>query len=288
MKNIRYMLEAALVRTLFFIFRLMPAQMASNIGGFIVRTLGPHMAVNRKAIRNLRTALPGKTDDEYNQICRGMWDNLGRVFAEYPHLETIGRDFTQIVGLENLGNVITDKQPVIYISGHLANWEINATAPLVQNGITLDLTYREPNNPWSAELLDRARTLNGRITTYAKSRESGRAIIQALKDGRSIGILIDQKYNEGVESLFFGIPAMTNPVFVHLCQKYRCPLIPARAIRTQGCRFVLEILPPIDVFAPDGTARPTQDVIADAHALLEGWIKEKPEQWIWLHRRWKT
>lgn len=111
--------------------------------------------------------------------------------------------------------------------------------------------------------------------------------MKTLKDARSLGILIDQKYNEGIEADFFDMPAMTNPIFVQLCQRYKCPLIPVRNERLDGCSFRLTSYPPLETFNADGTSRPVEDVIKDAHQLLETWIKERPEQWMWLHHRWK-
>ncbi|PCK00233.1 MAG: lipid A biosynthesis acyltransferase [Zetaproteobacteria bacterium] len=288
MKRLRYFLEAALLAILFVFFRILPPETASNIGGYIARTIGPKLATSRKARRHIQCALPETTKREQDNIIKGMWDNLGRVIAEYPHLERISKHHTNIVDLANLDQYINDKTlPIIFIGGHLANWEINGAATLTQLNHPIDLTYRAPNNPWTAKMLTKARTLNGRIKAYPKSRESGRLIIKALKEAHSIGILIDQKYNEGVEVDFFKMPTMTNPIFVQLCQRYKCPLIPVRNERISGCNFKLTAYPPLTLFKDDGTPRPVDDVIKDAHILLEQWIKERPEQWIWLHHRWK-
>lgn len=288
MKSIRYALEALLLWLLFFVFRLMPVESASALGGSIGRVIGPRLAASRKASRHLQQCIPTLSPAEHDVVISGMWDNLGRVIAEYPHLATLGRDYTLLENPEVLEGYLATGKPVIYIGGHLANWEMNGTAPLMQLGRTTDLTYREPNNPWTAKLLEKARTLDGRIRAYPKGAESGRKILQALKDNHSIGILIDQKYSEGIESQFFGYPAMTNPAFVSLSQKYKCPLVPVRVTRYNGCHFKLTAYPEIPVFDPEGKARPVEDIIADAHMILENWIKECPEQWIWLHRRWKS
>ena len=174
-----------------------------------------------------------------------------------------------------------------FIGAHMANWEVNCMAAYTQLNNPIDLTYRAPNNPWTASLLEKARTLNGRLKAYQKSQESGIHIMRAMKNNRMIGILIDQKYNEGVEAMFFGHPAMTNPVFVKLCQRFKCPLVPVRNTRKNGCHFELEVCEPIPVLDNRGNPRNIKDVIEDSHRLLESWISEAPEQWLWLHRRWK-
>lgn len=288
MKKFRYILEAMLLTILFGLFRLMPPQTASAVGGWIGRNIGHRLAASRKARKNLELAFPNLSDAEKTIIIKGMWENLGRVIAEYPHLERISRDHTTVEGLEILDQVRHANLPAVFIGGHIANWEILGAASLTQMKRPIELTYRPPNNPWTAKLLDRARTLNGRLTAHAKSRDGGRNILKTLKNGGLIGILIDQKYNEGVQVSFFDNPAMTNPIFVHLCQKYRCPLIPVRNIREKGCRFRIIIHPPLALFEADGTPLPVEDVIMQAHGILEDWIRDKPEQWIWLHRRWKN
>lgn len=287
MKNIRYRLEALLLRLLLLLFAALPPETASALGGWIGRSIGPRLAASRKAKRNLAAALPSLSAAEQNRVIAGMWNNLGRVVAEYPHLETLSRDFTTVENADILTGLIEKNTPAVFIGGHLGNWEINCTAMLTQFHQPIALTYRAPNNPQVARMLDLARTLNGRLQAFPKSAQSGRHILQTLKNGEFLGILIDQKYNEGVETPFFGRPAMTNPAFAQLCRKYECPLIPVRCERLSGCRFRLTVHPPLRVFDESGGALPTEDVIAQAHALLEEWIAEKPEQWLWLHRRWK-
>ncbi|MDH5721874.1 MAG: lipid A biosynthesis acyltransferase [Alphaproteobacteria bacterium] len=287
-KSLRYTLEGFGLSLLFYFFKILPPQTASNIGGWLGGTIGPKLAASRKAYHHLSMALPDTTKEEQKKIIRGMWENLGRVIAEYPHLETISREYTTIEGAEIFENLLTRKQPAIFIGPHMANWEVNCMAAYTQLNNPIDITYRAPNNPWTARLLEKARTLNGKLKAYQKSQESGIHIMRAMKENHMIGILIDQKYNEGLEAEFFGMPAMTNPIFVKLCQRFKCPLVPVRNIRQDGCHVKLKIYDPIPVFDEKGNPREIIDVIEDAHRLLESWITENPEQWMWLHRRWKS
>lgn len=286
MKTLRYAIEAALLHLLFALFRLLGPEKASAFGGWTGRTLGPRMAVSRKARANIALAFPDLTETRREEILRGMWENLGRVIAEYPHLEKLSRDYTEIAGEDALKPLLEGGGPAVFIGAHFGNWEINCAAFLTQLGHTIDLTYREPNNPWTAKLLDRARTLGGRLRGFPKSAESGRGILSSLRDGRFLGILIDQKYNEGVAVPFFGHEAMTNPIFVQLAQRYHCPVIPAKVERVGGCRFRGTFEAPLTLFDSAGNALPVETVIAEAHGVLERWITERPEQWLWLHRRW--
>lgn len=287
-KSLRYTLEGIGLSLLFYFFKILPPEKASNIGGYLGRTIGPKLAASRKAYKHLKMALPDKSKEEQDKIIRGMWENLGRVIAEYPHLEKISRDFATIKGREILDDLMKKQQPIIFIGAHMSNWEVNCMAAYTQLASPIDLTYRAPNNPWTAKLLEKARTLNGKLKAYQKSQESGIHIMRAMKQNRMIGILIDQKYNEGLKAGFFGHPAMTNPIFVKLCQRFKCPLVPVRNTRKNGCRFELEICEPIPVFDDMGNPRDILDVIEDSHRLLESWISENPDQWMWLHRRWKS
>lgn len=287
MKKIRYLIEGLLLHILFAFFRTLQPQKASAVGGWLGRSIGPKLAASRKARRNIARALPEKTKEEQDRIIVGMWDNIGRVIAEYPHLEIISKEHTTIQNNRRLETLLGTEQPIVFFGGHIANWEVNSTALLTQYNKPIALTYRAPNNPWAAKLLDKTRTLNGRLQAFPKSRESGKSILQTLKNGGSIGILVDQKYNEGLEVPFFSHAAMTNPVFVQLCQKYKCPLVPVKNERLKGCEFRLTPYPPLNLFDDNGKARLVEHVIKDAHTLLETWIRERPEQWIWLHRRWK-
>ncbi len=290
MKKIRYILEALFLYLLFAVFGCMPAKTASNIGGWIGRTIGPKLAASRKARKHIKMAMPETKDERVEEIIQGMWENLGRVIAEYPHLEEISRKYTTFENENRLLSLLKNEgQPLIFIGGHLSNWEINSIALLTHHNKKVDATYRPPNNPWVARLLDNARTLKGRLKAYPKSTKSGRKIMQALRQGHTLGILIDQKYNEGIEVPFFNMPAMTNPVAVRLSQRYRCPLVPVKNIRgADGCSFRIITYPPLEVFHPDGTPRPVKDVLKEAHILLEAWIKDHPEQWLWLHHRWNV
>lgn len=286
MKKIRYATEGILLHILFTFFRILPPRTASSIGGWIGRSLGPKLAASRKARRHIATCLPNLSSDEQDKVLIGMWDNLGRVIAEYPHLEKIGVEHTTIENQGRVEELLKTEQPIVFFGGHIANWEVNSIALLAQYDKPITLTYRAPNNPWTDRLLNKARTLDGRLSAYPKSPESGRKILSAMRKNDAFGILIDQKYNEGVEVPFFGQPAMTNPIFVQLCQKFKCPLIPVKNVRLGGCEFRLTPYPPLKLFDSNDNPRPVEDVIKDAHTLLETWIKEHPEQWIWMHRRW--
>lgn len=281
MKLIRYLFEALFLLILFVISKMLPVHWASNMGGWIGRTVGVRLAASRKALTNIRNAFPDKTDAQAHEILRGMWDNLGRTMMEYPHLAHIGRDRTEIIGKE-----ILDKykdSPAILFTAHMANWEVCPIAALTQENFKVTSVYRAPNNPFSDKMLLRARTLNGQLQTIPKSRGGTRELVKALQNNVHIGMLIDQKYNEGIEADFFNQPAMTSPAFVQLAQKFECPLIPLKIERLENARFRMTIFDPLEI-----KGRAVDDIVAQAHGLLESWISDRPSEWLWLHRRWNT
>ncbi len=288
-KSIRYRLEYVLLFLLCWFFRLMPWKMASNIGGFIGRSVGPRLAASRKAMRHIRAALPHKTEAEAAQIVIGMWDNLGRVMAEYPHLERIAKTIHQTIEgkhAEKLAAMHTRQTPIMFLSAHIGNWEL-APAFLLCHGITAHSIYRRPNNPYTAKLLEDYRSFGGRISLFPKSKRGSILVVKALQANENIAMLIDQKYNEGIDSLFFGMTARTSTMFIDLARRYDCPVIPGRIIRKNGTDFDIELCDPIPLNDVQGNERTHEDIVADYHRLLEGWIEQHPEQWLWLHRRWR-
>jgi KDO2-lipid IV(A) lauroyltransferase len=281
MTGLRYFLEFALLLMLSGFFKLVGLDKASAIGGTIGRFIGPRLATSRKARRNLQNALPHLSNEQLDDVIKGMWDNLGRLIAEYPHLEQIAQERLQMQGQDYLQAALAKGRGAVLFSAHMANWE--TVPPYIQQhfNIQVNLMYRAPNNERVDRLLTHYRTLGGKMRALTKSRRGGQAAMKALRDGEIIGILIDQKYNEGISIPFFGIPAMTNPIFVKMAQKYDAPLLPFMIERTQGAHFKVRCYPEIKTMG-----RSSEDVIVEAHSLLEKWISKKPEQWLWLHRRW--
>jgi KDO2-lipid IV(A) lauroyltransferase len=281
MKKIRYIFEAIIVRLLIGVFRFLPVDMASNLGGFLGQNVAKFFVNSKKSINNISLCLGNNRNDAV-RIYNLMWGNLGRNFAEYSHLQEIYTTRCDLINSTNLASVLSNPdQSAIFFSGHIANWEVSAPS-LRQQNIDVDLIYRAPNNPYVKDILDKCRSIDGTLKTYPKSAAGMRQVITALKQGRKIGILIDQKYNQGVEVPFFGRPAMTSLAFIQLAKKFNCPLIPVQVERQNGANFKVTIHPPMDLSKDDNT------LILEAHNLLESWILNKPEHWLWLHKRWKA
>lgn len=277
---VRYRIEYVGLLVFLGLCKCLPPAIASRLSGGLARLIGPRLGANKKAVRHLRQALRCEAG-EAEHIALGMWDNLGRTLAEYPHLETLAAHKVEIRGLEHIEALRDDGKPGILFGAHLGNWEIIPHALLHHAGFAMHPVYRAPNNPHVDRLLHHYRSPDGRLVPYPKSRSGMVGMVRALKGGEHLGLLIDQKYNEGITASFFGLPARTGTAFIELAQKHDCPLVPGRCIRQED-GFLIEILPPLPTFN-----RTVEDILADAHAILEKWINEHPEQWLWLHRRWR-
>ncbi|MES2729895.1 MAG: lipid A biosynthesis acyltransferase [Pseudomonadota bacterium] len=288
MKSLRHLAEAAFIYILIAFFSLLPPPAASAIGGFLGRMIGPRLAASRKAARHIHKIWPDCPPARRDQIIKGMWDNLGRTFAEYPHLEEIARNRCDIMGAEIVHQAHKTHGNILLFSGHIGNWEICPAKYYVTINTPVHLVYRAPNNPHLENLLQKMRSLHGKLLTIRKSRSGAKAIVMAARNKESLAILIDQKYNEGIPVPFLGWMAMTSTSPIANAQRYNMPIIPMRCIRLPNCRFRLEVLPPIPAFNADGSKREEAEVMRSMNDLLGQWIAEHPESWIWQHRRWSS
>lgn len=285
MKRLQFALESLAVRLLFALARWLGPVGASNFGGALARTLGPLLPVSRVARANLALALPERDAAEHRRILRGMWENLGRTVGEMPHLPAMA---WEIEGGEHLAPVAARGGPAIMVSGHLANWEVLPPA-LERLGIRMGSVYRAADNPVVDALVNglRARAVQGEpLPLFPKGAQGARAALKFLSQGGVLGMLADQKLNDGIAVPLLGHPAMTAPAPAQLALRFRCPIIPGRIQRLGPCRFRLVVDPPLPL--PDQADRQAaiRAVTQAINDRLSAWVRERPEEWLWLHRRW--
>jgi KDO2-lipid IV(A) lauroyltransferase len=282
-----YRVEAWGVALIFALLGCLPLDAASAIGGMLARRIGPRLGVTNRARRNLRAALPEVSATQIEAILRGMWDNLGRVAAEYPHLRHL-RVFgagsrVETSGLEHLDQALAGGRRVILFGGHLGNWEIAALAA-GQYGLDIAQIYRAANNPLIDGMIARMRGGNGEL--IAKGAIASRRAVAALRRGGHVSLLADQKLNEGIAVPFFGRPVMTAPALALLALRFDCAVLPVRIERLQGARFRLTLYPPLELPCTGNRDADVAALMAAVNAALERWIRERPEQWFWVHSRW--
>ena len=286
MKKIRYLIETVFAYILFAIFTILPLDWASSFGGFLGRFIGHNFAVSRKATDNLKKAMPELSDDEIQKTIIGMWDNLGRIMAEYPHLPKLEKKGRVIVENDSVLLEAEKKgKPIIFITGHIGNWEVLHFIVNARAKNEMALVFRAPNNPWVDKLLQRIRNKGTKIQ-IAKGAKGAKEIVKLIKKGLNVGMLVDQKMNEGIPIPFFGRNAMTVTSVAQLGLKYDCTIIPVCCKRLSGANFKVTFYDEIELFNSGQTQKDIEANMRYINEMLEGWIREDPEQWLWLHRRW--
>ncbi len=269
-------------------FRALPVDAASGLGGLLARSIGPFLGITKRARENLRRAMPELPPEERERVIRGMWDNLGRVVAEYPHLKKfrLFEKNSRVEGIDE-GNLLAGRDPnrrYIFFSAHYGNWEI-ATRAATQTGYELLGIYRAPNNPLVDRLITWARGTDGGALV-PKGAAAAKEAFGALHEGRELCMLIDQKLNDGVPIPFFGRDAMTAPALAILALRFNCVVVPVRIIRLKGAHFRMISEPPLPLPKTGDTAADRITLMTNVNAVIERWVREHPEQWLWVHRRW--
>ncbi len=281
-------IELALMRGLLGFFRLMSVDTASALAGKFLRYVGPLIRpASLRAERNIKKIHPDWSQDQIHNVIRDAWENLGRTSGEFAHHDKLGPSTgrVEIAGKEILDRVIANGRPVIFVTGHFANWELFMPA-LTQCGVDYGFVYRAANNPLTDELIinHRAKTMSRH--QIPKGKRGGRILVQSLSDGQSVVMLVDQKLNSGISVPFMGKPAMTAPAAARLALKYDAPLIYLGLERLEGAYFRLTVREPLE-FTPTGKS--ADDIYAltkKINELLEADINARPGQWLWFHRRW--
>lgn len=279
--------ETALVWVLLVVFRRMSLDRASAIGGAIGRTVGPRLQASARARRNLAMAFPDWTEAQITATVRGMWDNLGRGTAEIARLNalqiSVADSRIEVVGAEHLERLREDGVGGIVFSAHLGSWDVVALG-LAQAIPGSANVYRPLNNPIVDCMLQRARANSGGFV--GKGSQGARDMIAGLREGRHFAMLVDQKMNDGIPVPFFGRDAMTAPALARLAIREGVPILPCRCERLEGARFRLTYYPPLIPAASGDEKRDAATTMARVNEMLEDWIRQRPEQWLWVHNRW--
>ncbi len=279
------------------VLRRINRQRMANVLGRLMRTIGPWIPEHRTGRANLAAAFPEKSPEEIEKILAGVWENLGRVAAEFAHIDRViihdparpGRsadpdvmiDDTTFQRLGELGS-----RPQLVFAAHLANWEIPALAPR-QFGYPTSILYRRPNIGKASDAIVamRARCMGNMV---ASGLDAPLRLGRALEKGEHVAVLVDQHTTQGVDVVFFGRRAKANPLIAQLARLTGAPIRGVRVMRRpDGNHFDAELTDEIPL-ARD--AEGNVDIQATMQAItsvVESWVREHPEQWLWLHRRWR-
>ncbi|MEZ5827647.1 MAG: lipid A biosynthesis lauroyl acyltransferase [Hyphomicrobiales bacterium] len=276
--------------------RPIPTDYLANAGGWLARKLGPFTSAHKIARNNIAAAYPDTSLAWQNEVLDGMWDHLGRFAVEYVHLDRLwdyepgkppGRIAHDPPSIQRMIELHESGKPVLIYSAHLANFELLGVASAAF-GVNFAVVYRKLNaGPLVDELFKLRSRLWGAPILLEHSRDTSFQMLDALKGGTSLAMLVDQYHPGGVDVTFFGRRCKANPSLAKLARQFELPIHGARVVRLPGHRFRTEFTEPIEPARdPDGKIN-VQGTMQTITSQIESWVREHPEQWLWAHRRWR-
>ena len=286
MKYIKYFFQFLLVIISFLIFKLLGPNLSSNLSGKIFEKIGPLFRSKKLIYSNIKRAMPNINDDKLKIITKSMWNNYGRVFAEYIFIKDyrFGKltSNIKVIGEDILDEIVKSKKQVIFISGHLSNFELMAMR-IEMSGVNLCAIYRPLNNIFLNKVIEKIRKKYICKNQIKKGIGGLKNLIAFKKKNFSTALMIDQRVTEGIFSNFFKKKASTTTIPAQLIKKFEIPVVPIYIERTKSINFKITIEKPL-IFEKDASI---QFITDELNKILESMIVKKPEQWIWSHNRWK-
>ena len=291
MKIFKYFFEFISVISLFSVFKIIGLKNASNLGGILGRFIGPLFRSKLVIKQNINIGLGDIDEKKETEIIDGMWSNIGRTFAEYVFLKDFkfnrtDFDHMKLDGLKYLEEIKKSNEPVIFYSGHFANFELMAME-LDKFGIKCAAIYRPLNNFFLNPLMEYLRMKYICPNQIPKGRAGMREIIHRVKNGYSIALMVDQRVGEGPRILFFNQPAQTTTIPAQLSLKYDCKLVPISLKRVGDISFEMTVHEPYKIQKTGDADQDTKNITLKINQIIEKMIIKNPTQWLWSHNRWK-
>ncbi|HEX8570564.1 MAG TPA: lysophospholipid acyltransferase family protein [Caulobacteraceae bacterium] len=269
------------------LFRLLSVDAASALGGRLLKLVGPLSGPHKTASRNLRLAFPEKGEAWRQGVLAAQWENLGRTSAEFAHMDRLlpGSGRVEIVNAERLHAIAREGRPAVLVGGHFANWEMLGVV-IVNSGVKCQVTYRAANNPYIDRRIIESRRRYGVQLFAPKGGDGARELLEAMGRGESVGIMNDQKFNGGVGVPFFGRTVYAAPGPTRLALRHGGIIDLMSVQRLNGARFRVTVYEPIVLERTGDRAHDIEQGVRRITAFLEERIREKPEDWFWVHKRW--
>ena len=283
-KIFNYFLQAIVIYLFFLISRIIGIKASRKIFSFIFCLVGPFFKSKNIIKNNIKTFSKNISDSQRNIIINEMWKNYGMTFIEYIFLDYFRKNTNhiEIIGLDNILNQIEDKKPLIFVSGHFANFEL-MSMEITKNSINLATIYRPINNFFLNPFMEYLRKKYVCKNQIKKGINGVREAIGFIKRKYSIALMIDQRVSEGEKLNFFGKPALTTTLPAQLASKYNLKIIPVFIERLKNNKFKMEFQKEID----PKRFKNKMDLTKELNNVLEKMIIKNPNQWIWTHNRWK-
>jgi KDO2-lipid IV(A) lauroyltransferase len=251
-----------------------------------------HSRLRHVGVRNLEIAFPQMSSAERRRMLKAEFDNLGRLLAEFCMFPRYTRENVNDVavyeGLENYKAASNCGKGVLFLTAHLGGWEIGSFVHSL-HGYPMRVVIRDLDNPYLNRLVERYRTLHGN-STFGK-QEFARGLLAAMRAGETVGLLMDTNMTppQGVFVPFFGVEACTASGLARVAQRTGAAVVPAFTLwdRETG-KYRVHFEPPLQLFR---TGDDEADAVANTALftrVIEDFVRSHPDQWLWVHRRWKT
>lgn len=284
--RLRYRIEGRALAVAVYLFRLIPVDIASTLMGFLWRVFAPLNVRHKRALLHLEHALPEIGETRRREIVSAMWDNLGRVTAETFHnRDLVCKDERfEVVVDDTTQRVLSGKGQAVFVSLHSGNWEV-CIHPIIKHGRTVAGVYQALKNPYADQVVRQMREDLYQLGLYSKGHRTARKLLSLVRQGGLVALMADLRETRGIKVRFFGRQAYANPIPASLARAGKIPIVAARVIRLKGARFQIEAST-IQVPLTADRKADIQKATEDLHQLFEKWIRENPEQWMWIHRKW--
>ena len=286
MNKLKYFAQFILIVLFFLIFKILGLKLASFISGKFFQLIGPIFRSKKLIHSNIKKAFPKIDEKDLKNITKSMWNNYGRVFAEYMFMKNFRNDKLQnnieIVGKEILEDIKNSNQKAVFISGHFSNFELMAMQ-IEKAGIKLAAIYRPLNNMFLNLVMEKIRKRYICKTQIKKGIGGLKQLLKFSNEGYSTALMIDQRVSQGIKSNFFNEKAFTTTIPAQLVKKFKIPIIPIFIERYEGIKFKMTVHKPI-YFSDEQTI---EDITSQLNEILEKMVLSDPNYWIWSHNRWK-
>ena len=286
MKNIKYFIQFIIIIIFFLIFKLIGLRLAIIISGKFIRLFGPLFRSKKTIRNNLLKAMPNLNNNEINTISKNMWENYGKILAEYIFIKDFRKTNLEnnihVEGQKILDNIRNEGKPVIFISGHFNNFELMAMH-IEKSGIELAAIYRPLNNKFLNFIMEKIRKKYICKNQIKKGLSGTKKLLSFFRKNTSIALMIDQRVSEGIKSNFFKHKAYTTTIPAQFIKKFNCKVVPIYIERKNNINFKLTIYDPVK-YSDEDTV---DSITLKLNTIIEKMILKNPEQWIWSHNRWK-